>query len=69
MSKAKWAGGAPTMSTDAAGTIIASVPLQDGGVLAVTIKLTMTTGHGLRIDVTSEAGPNGLTSLECWSNT
>ena len=69
MPKATWSAGSPTFSVDPAGTVHASVALKDKGVLAVTIALTMTADHALRVDVTSVAGPNGLTDYEAWSNT
>ena len=65
---ATWSAGSPTFSVDAAGTVHASVALKDSGVLAVTIALTMTRDHGLRIDVTSVAGKDGLTNFQAWSN-
>ena len=67
--KATWSAGSPTFSVDAGGTVHASVVLKDKGVVAVTIGLTMTPEHGLRVDVTSAPGPNGLSDLQCWSNT
>ena len=67
--KATWTAGSPTFSVDAGGTVHASVALKDKGVLAVTIALTMTDAHGLRIDVTSAPGDNGLTAFVAWSNT
>lgn len=66
--KAVWSAGSPTFSVDAAGTVHASVALKDAGVLAVTIALTMTAAHGLRVEVTSAPGSNGLTAFEAWSN-
>ena len=67
--KATWSAGSPTFSVDAAGTVHASVALKDKGVLAVTIALTMTAAHGLRVDVTSVAGAAGLSDFQAWSNT
>lgn len=69
MPKATWSAGSPTFSKDADGTVHASVALKDAGVLAVTIALTMTRDHGLRIDVTSAPGDAGLTAFEAWSTT
>ena len=64
-----WSTGAPTVKVDAQGTLRATIPLKDAGVLAVTLDFTMTAEHGLRVDVTSASGPNGLTAFEAWSNT
>jgi len=69
MAKATWSAGSPTFSVDGAGTVHASVALKDAGVLAVTIGLTMTRDHGLRIDVTSAPGDAGLSGFQAWSNT
>ena len=68
MAKATWSAGSPTFSVDGNGTVHASVALKDKGVLAVTIALTMTADHGLRVDVTSAPGDAGLSSYEAWSN-
>ena len=67
--KATWSAGSPTFTVDAGGTVHASVVLKDKGVVAVTIGLTMTPEHGLRVDVSSAPGDAGLTAFEAWSNT
>ena len=67
--KATWSAGAPTFSVDGGGMVHASVVLKDKGVVAVTIGLTMTPEHGLRVDVTSAPGDAGLSSFQAWSNT
>lgn len=64
-----WSTGAPTLTVDAQGTLHASVPVKDAGVLAVTIAFTLTADHALRVDVTSAAGDNGLSDFQAWSNT
>ena len=69
MARATWSAGSPTFSVDGLGTVHASVKLKDRGVLAVTIALTMTADHGLRVDVTSAAGDAGLSDFQAWSST
>ena len=68
MAKATWSAGSPTFSVDAGGTVHASVVLKDKGVVAVTIALTMTPEHALRVDVTSAPGDAGLSNFQAWSS-
>ena len=65
-----WSFGTPVTSVDkTTGTLHASVPVKDSGVLAVTLTFTLTAAHALRVDATSAPGDNGLTAFEAWSNT
>jgi len=64
-----WTTGTPVVSKDAAGTLTATVPLKDAGILAATLKFTITADRALRIDVTNEPGAAGLTDFQAWSNT
>lgn len=66
--RATWTTGTPTINVDAAGTMVASVPVLDAGKLAATIRYTLTADRALRIDVLNAPGAAGLTGFEAWSD-
>ena len=68
MTAAKWTPGVPSVSV-AAGTVTASVPLLDSGVLAATVTFTLTGDRMLLINVRVEPGSAGLAGFQAWSNT
>ena len=70
MGPAVWSAGTPTSSTDpTTGTLSASIPISDGGVLAATVSFTITTARVLVVNVTKEPGAAGLSDFQAWSNT
>lgn len=68
MSVARWTPGIPSVLV-AAGTVTASVPLLDSGVLAATVTFTLTGDRMLLINVRVEPGAAGLAGFQAWSNT
>lgn len=68
--KAVWSAGAPVVTKDATtGTLTASVPLKNAGVLAATVTFTITADRALLINIVNEPGAAGLSNFQAWSNT
>lgn len=67
MKVAKWVPGTPAVAVNAAGTVTASIPLLDAGVLAATVMFTMTADRALMVTVQNEPGAAGLSNFQAWS--
>lgn len=68
MIAARWTSGVPSVLV-AAGTVTATIPLLDAGVLAATVTFTLTGDRMLLINVRVEPGAAGLAGFQAWSNT
>lgn len=68
MARARWGAGKPTVAVSPDGTLLASVPLLDGGKLAATLTFTMTADRALEIRCNNEPGAAGLSDFRAWSN-
>lgn len=69
MTKAKWTTKPAEIkvSTDAAGTFSAALPLYDGTTKAATLTFTITADRALEVVVVNEPGAAGLTGFQAWS--
>lgn len=67
MAKAVWTTGKPVESLDANGTVTASLPLLDAGVLTATLEFTMTADRVLTVVCKNEPGTPGLSGFQAWS--
>lgn len=64
---AKWSVKGAKFAVDADGTLTASIPVLDNGVLAGTADFTVTADRALEVLWTNQPGAAGLTGFSAWS--